>query len=49
MMRVPGVVKIDRYEIVEDYDQYPAFLSWNALKMAYNLIYRRSYWLPPIS
>lgn len=27
MMRVPGVVKVDRYERVEDDDQYPTFLS----------------------
>lgn len=27
MMRVLGVVKVDRYERVEDDDQYPAFLS----------------------
>ena len=27
MMRAPGVVKVDRYERVEDDDRYPAFLS----------------------
>ena len=32
MMRVPGVVKVDRYERVEDDDRDPAFLSMERLK-----------------
>jgi len=27
MMRAPGVVRVDRYERLEDNDEYPAFLS----------------------
>ena len=27
MMRAPGVVRVERYERVEDNDQYPTFLS----------------------
>ena len=32
MMKAPGVIRVDRYERVEDDDQYPSFLSIVQLK-----------------